>query len=138
MLYSPNIQTSTPTITGHSLAHARRTVAERAFVAADLHSDRIALSAPTIGQSARLAGICRHYAAAAVAIADDPESRAAVLAGRVSLIGAAKSAAGEMPAPVNVSAVIGWLRSASFSERVDVVRGVGVNDVWDALSTAVA
>jgi hypothetical protein len=37
VLYNPSISTSTPIITGHNLAHAKRSAIERAFLAADLH-----------------------------------------------------------------------------------------------------
>ena len=90
MLYRIQSDTTTPTINGRNLAHAHRSIPERAFVAAGLHLNRLALTSPTVKQAARLAGVCARYAAGAIDIIDDPDACDAVLHGGVCILDAAK------------------------------------------------
>jgi hypothetical protein len=45
-------------VTGRNLAHTKRSVPERAFLAADMHRNRVELISPTVKQCARLVGVC--------------------------------------------------------------------------------
>lgn len=93
---NPSPQDDQPlTISGRNIAHGKRTVAERALGAADLHLGRVSLAEPTVGQTAVLWKVCVPYVAAAIAIADDRGARAAVLAGETTLLDAARSASRE-------------------------------------------
>ena len=107
------------------MAHAKFTTPERAFLAADLHRNRVDLVCPTIKQAAYLAGVCVPYAAAAVAIADNPAARAAVLAGDCALMDAAKAVAPE-------SLAVHFAR-ATRTERIEFARTAGVDLIWDEL-----
>lgn len=110
-------------ITGRNLAHAKRSVLERAFVGADLHLHNLGLILPTIKQSATLVGVCVPYVAAAVAIADNQAARAAVLAGDCTLMNAAKAAAPETLAE--------HFARATSEEWLEAARMIGPARVWD-------
>ena len=128
MLYRLNAADATAparTLTGRNLAHAHRSVPERAFVGADLHLEHLGLTSPTINQAAILAGVCVPYVAAAVAIADDAEARAAVLAGELNLLAAAKRSA--------VESLADHIRCSSPSELAAAAKAVGVDLIWDAM-----
>jgi hypothetical protein len=116
---------STSTISGRNLAHGRRSVVERAFLAADLHLDRVALITPTIKQSAILMGICAPYVAAAIAIAGDPAARDAVLAGSRSLLDAAKAG--------NSETLTDHFARSTPEQWVELARTVGVDAIWDGM-----
>ena len=118
-------QADRPVITGRNLANARRNTVERALLAADLHLDRVTLTGPTIKQSAALAGICVPYAAAAVAIADDPAARAAALAGKITILDAAKAAARETLAD--------HFARATQAEWLEAARVIGPAVIWDRM-----
>lgn len=120
---SPQDDDTTYLITGRSLAHAKRSVPERAFLAADLHRNRVDLVCPTIKQAAYLAGVCVPYATAAVAIADNRAARAAVLAGDCTLMDAAKAVAPESLAE--------HFARATPTEWLECARMVGPAIVWD-------
>jgi hypothetical protein len=112
-------------VSGRNLAHANRSVAARAFIGADLHLNRVALTSPTIRQCARLAGVCVPYVHAAVVTIDDPAARAAVLAGELTLLEAAKAQSTEtLAAHFARSTPDEWLEAAR-------VMGPGV--VWDRM-----
>jgi hypothetical protein len=57
-----NLPVPSMTVTGRYLAHNRLDLVRRAFLAADLHSGARRLVAPTVAQSAILAGVNRTYA----------------------------------------------------------------------------
>jgi hypothetical protein len=119
----PFPQDNRPTITGRHLAHGKRTVAERALLAADLHLDRIVLTNPTVKQCAALAGVCVPYVAAAVTIANDQAAREAVLAGEIALLDAANAATRE-------TLTAHFARSTP-EEWLEVARVMGPAAVWD-------
>ena len=110
-------------ITGRNLAHANRSVLERAFIGADLRRNRVELISPTIKQSAYLAGVCVPYVAAAIAIADDETARVAVLTGDISLLDAARVAAPETLAE--------HFSRTSPAEWLEAARVIGPSLVWD-------
>lgn len=112
-------------VNGRHIAHARRTPIERALLGADLHLDRIRLIRPTMKQSAELVGVCSPYLAAAVKIANDPDARAAVLAGRVPLVIAGWSLASDSLAD--------HLLRSSQREKASLSETVGVEYIWDEL-----
>jgi len=103
-----------------------RTPVERAFVGADLHLGRVPLEKPTIKQSAALVRVCVPYVHAALTIADDQDPREAVLAGKVSLLDAARSTA---PAETLAERFI----HATPEERLDCARAFGPARVWDEM-----
>jgi hypothetical protein len=82
MLFNPKIAPPQGRVTGRNIVHGKRSISERALLAADLHLNRIALVSPTVKQCAALTGCCVPYATAAIAIVDNPIAREAVLAGR--------------------------------------------------------
>jgi hypothetical protein len=115
-------------ITGRNLAHSKRSIQERAFVGAGLHLSNLALVLPTVKQSACLAGVCVPYVAAAVAVAtipDDGAARAAVLAGKVTLLDAAKAVAPESLAQ--------HFARATPEEWLECARMVGPSAIWDRM-----
>jgi hypothetical protein len=124
MLYDPKLIPAI-TVTGRNVAHAKRSSAERAFLAADLHLDRAILAKPTIGQAAILLKVGRPYVAAAIAIADNADTRAAVLAGDRPLIvpGAYK----------NLESLAAHFARSTPAERLDAARTIGVDVLWDSL-----
>lgn len=125
MLYRVQPNNSTPSkVTGRNIAHAHRTIAERAFLAADLRLHRIQLIHPKIGQCAALLHVCRPYVQSAIAIADNVDLREAVLAGRVPLFEAAKT----QPETLAVHLI-----RASRDELLEAARVVGPAFVWDAM-----
>jgi hypothetical protein len=105
---------SVATLGGHDLVIRlhKLTPRQRATLAAKMHNGEVTLRHLTRVQAALLCKVSRPLVDQAVN--------------------------NEAPRLIDASMVTEWLRSASFGERVDVVRGVGVSDVWDALSTAVA
>jgi hypothetical protein len=109
------------------LAHADRSIPERAFVGADLHLNHIELISPTVKQCARLVGVCVPYVAAAVAIAttDDQAARAAVLAGDCNIVDAAKAVAPETLAE--------HFARATPEEWLECARMVGPSVIWDRM-----
>jgi hypothetical protein len=129
MLYNPSPAITTPTriVTGRNIAHGKRSVIERAFLGADLHLDRIELAEPTIGQAARLVGVCRPYVAAAVIITTDPKTRQAVLSGRVPLLEAVK------PSFFREETLAERFARATPEEIAAVANKVGVGRIWDSM-----
>ena len=116
-------QESTPTITGRALAHTKRTTAESAFGAAAFHRNRIQLINPTIGQTAMLWGVCRPYVTAATVIANNPAARTAVLAGKITLLEAAKAAKAETLAE--------HFARTTPTEWLEAARVIGPAAIWD-------
>ncbi len=112
-------------VTGRNLAHGKRSVAQRAFIAADLHRGRASLMSPTIRQAAILANICVPYVAAAVVIADDLDTRGAVLTGDVSLLDAAKTK--KHPA----ESLAEHMQRATHAEWLEAARTIGTAPIWD-------
>jgi hypothetical protein len=112
-------------IRGRSLAHGKRSATERAFVAADLHRNRIDLISPTVKQAAALANVCVPYVTAAVFVADDQALREAVLAGEVSLFDAVRSNAAE--------SLVAHFRRSSVEEWRECAREIGPALVWDTM-----
>jgi hypothetical protein len=110
-------------ITGIALARCKRGQVERAFEAADLVLGRLRLDQPTIRQSAMLSRVCVVYAAAAIKIDDDPDARAAALAGERGLL--RKPAAGK-------SLASHILRSSPEDLRV-AAETVGIDRIWDLM-----
>jgi hypothetical protein len=128
MLYSllaPPSTAKIPTITGRNLAHAHRSITERAFIAADLYFDRIKLAEPTVKQSAVIVGVCVPYAAAAIAITGDPAARAAVLAGELTLLEAARAGRRESLAD--------HIKRSTPEELKEAGAKVGINMVFDTM-----
>ena len=123
MLYRVQPTPTTPTtISGRNIAHGRRLTIERALLGADLYMGRVALVYPTLEQCRVLAGVCRQYIRAAVAIVDDAEARAEVLAGSRPLL---DSYAGE--------ALATHLKRVTSSERLEAAREVGPAFLWDEM-----
>jgi hypothetical protein len=112
-------------LTGRNLAHAKRSIVERAFVGADLHLNNLGLILPTVKQSACLVGVCVPYVAAAVAIADNQAAQSAVLAGKLTLLDAAKAATPESLAEHFVR--------ATPAEWLEAARMIGPARVWDQM-----
>jgi hypothetical protein len=132
MLYRPPIPAATSvavppivTVTGRQVAHGHRTTVQSAFLAAHLHLNLAQLVSPTIKQSAVLAGICSPYAAAAIAIADDPDLCRAVTDGKISLLDAARAEQSESLAD--------HLLRSSLEELKEAGAKVGVNMVFDTM-----
>jgi hypothetical protein len=114
-------------VTGRNLAHAKRSIPQRAFVAADLHLNRVELTSPTVKQSACLADVCVPYVAAAVTIATagNGAARAAVLAGDEAILDVAKAVTPETLAE--------HFARATPAEWLECARMVGPAAVWDQM-----
>jgi hypothetical protein len=128
MLYRPSTTGATVpdyTLSGRNLAHARRTVPERAFVAAKLHLNRIAVTDPTVKQCAAWVGVCAAYVASAVEIIDDPDVCDAVLRGDINIIDAAKRA--------TVESLADHMRRSTPAELAAAAKVAGIDLVWDAM-----
>jgi hypothetical protein len=123
MLYRIQSDTTTPTISGRNLAHAHRSIPERARVAAGLHLNRLMLTSPTVKQCAALVGVCVPYVAAAVEIIDDPDACEAVLSGDINIIDAAKAAKAETLAE--------HFARTTPDEWLEAARVIGPARVWD-------
>jgi len=123
MLYVDQNSNVNAIITGRKLAHAKRSAIARALVAADLHVGRLSLVEPTVIQAAALARVSVGYAHAAIAIVNDKDARAAVLAGRVPLVVASWA---------NESLADRYMRSSA-DERVELREMAGVDHLWDEL-----
>jgi hypothetical protein len=121
MLYRNNVPETTIWVTGRNLAHKRRLTVERAFLGADLHLNRTALIFPTMTQAAKLVGTCVPYIAAAVAIAEDPARRDAVLAGERPLLGDHLETLAER-----------FARSTR-TERLKAAQAIGPGVIWDEM-----
>jgi hypothetical protein len=107
------------TVTGSYLAHAKLTKAQRAFIAADLHSGATQLVHPTVVQSAWLAVVNPTYAH--YALRKSERDRALIESGALPL---ALPAVKALPAPVS-----------STAKLAEVVAELGVSGTLDALST---
>jgi hypothetical protein len=87
MLYRPNVTNvnfgTAPSITGRSLAHARRTASQRAAVAAALHLGELSLMHPTEVQCAALCKVSAPWLRHAARL--DPDLRQRVIAGEIPL-----------------------------------------------------
>ena len=115
----------TPPTHWPQLGPRQRSVPERAFLAADLHRNRVELISPTVKQCAHLVGVCVPYVAAAVAIADNQAARTAVLAGDCTLLDAAKAVAPE-------SLAEHFARSTPDEQR-ECARAIGPAIIWDRM-----
>jgi hypothetical protein len=98
-------------ITGRFLSHTRMPNVGRAFLAADLHAERVMLVDPTLTQAARLARV--NYTLAWWATRRQ-EQRSDIMGGLLPLV----------PPPSRIHTV-------SDPEVVDFVRSVGVAGVFD-------
>ena len=112
-------------VTGRNVAHSPRSVVERAFLAADLHLGRVELISPTIKQCSVLLRVCRPYVAAAAAISDDQAARDAALAGRCSLLDAAK--------PAHFETLASHFARSSRAEWLEAARVIGPAVLWDEM-----
>ena len=101
------------TVTGRGLAHAERTKTAKAFLVVDAPSGNVTLK-PTIEQLCNQVGVSRTYANAAKRVATNPQLRARVEAGQISLMDAAKSMRPARPA-------VSELTEADFIEMFGVV-----------------
>jgi hypothetical protein len=113
-------------ITGQWCAHAKLSLAARAYLAADLHTGKAQLISPTVVQSARLARVNPTYVHWAV---KRPNDRLLVTSGAVPIMPPAMPKA--LPAPVG-----------PLDRLADIVAELGVNGTLNALTviegTAVA
>jgi hypothetical protein len=105
-------------VTGQWIAHAKLSLHERAYLAADLHTGVSLLVEPTIGQSADLARVNHTYASWAV---KRPKDRQLIVSGVAPLV--PPSAVKALPAPVD-----------PVTQLTEVVSVLGVGGVMDALS----
>jgi hypothetical protein len=111
-------------VTGRNIAHGHRTVNERAFLAGDMKRGRVSPIELTIKQCAMLCRVCVPYVAAAVAIADDSDARAAVLAGRLPLLAVAKAGTETLAEH--------FVRSTP-NELLEAARVIGPAVLWDRM-----
>jgi hypothetical protein len=127
MTYRFDDDNSTLLITGHKLARLIKhaTILDKAFIAVELsHS---VIERPTLMQTAALVGVCRQYAYAVSAIANDEEKCAALLTGTLSLQDLIrKSANGN-------GSLASHLAQASDAELEEAARTVGVKAVWERM-----
>jgi hypothetical protein len=114
-------------VSGRSLAHGKRSVAERAFLGADLHSGRVDLVCPTIKQSACLVHVCVPYVAAAIVVGDDQAARDAVIAGELTLPEAAKAS------NVGSISLAEHFARATPDEWLEAARVIGPGVIWDTM-----
>jgi hypothetical protein len=117
-------QTQPKVVSGRNLAHAKRSVAAKMLLAADLHTDRVRLVSPTLGQCAGLIGLCIPYVRAGVSIVDDLAARNAVLAG-VSIR--------DIVVGTKSESLADHMRRSSRGELLNAARAVGVTAVWDCM-----
>jgi uncharacterized damage-inducible protein DinB len=117
--------TTTSAIAGQNLSRVHRSKDERAFIAADLHLNRVALVSPTVRQCAGLADVSRAYVNAALPLADNPAAREAVISGQVPLLGAAKA--------LNSESLAEHFARASADEWLEVARVIGPAVIWDQM-----
>jgi hypothetical protein len=112
------------TITGRGIARSDHSKPARAFLAADLHLGHVVLTAPTIVQSALLAGVSRNCVHQALNVSD-PKTRKRVITGELSLWAAAK--------PANDETLAAHLARSSPEEWVEAARAIGVARIWDEM-----
>src|SRR5262245_32227416 len=105
-------------LSGRYFAHNRLARMQRAYLAADLHSGKVRLTAPTLVQAASIARVDR---TAAWWASNRQEERAAIVSGLLPLVPPRPSNKPSLPVPVVDDAKI-----------VDFVRTVGVSRVLDA------
>ena len=105
-------------VTGQWCAHAKLSLAERAYLAADLHVGKAQLISPTVVQSARLARVNPTYAHWAV---KRPNDRLLVTSGAVPIV--PPSMAKALPAPVS-----------PLDRLADIVTELGVPGTLDMLA----
>ena len=124
MLYRTPAVSTTNVVTGRNVAHAHRSKVELGLLGADLHLGNLALVRPTIKQSALLVGVCKPQVAAAIAIADDPCLRAAVLCGDVALFEAVSR---------KRETLAQHLARSSPHEMREAAAELGVEVIWDRM-----
>ena len=113
------------TVSGRNLAHVKRTAAERALLAAELHLNRTKLVSPTIRQCAALGRVSVPYVAAAISIADDNAARTAVLRGDCTVLDATKADTPESLAE--------HFARTTPAEWLEAARTVGPAIVWERM-----
>jgi hypothetical protein len=102
-------------VTGRALAHAERTAVAKAFLVIDAANGSVTLK-PTIEQLCNQVGVSRTYANAAKRVATNPQLRARVEAGQISLMDAAKAMG-----PVRNKPTVSELTQADFVEMFGAV-----------------
>jgi hypothetical protein len=110
-MYAPETNTSSLTLTGNQLRIVH----------------------PTFIQLAPIVGVCRLYLAAAAAIADDREARAALLAGELTLGELARNGNGNGNGHRNGESLASHLAQASDEELEEAARAVGVKSIWERM-----
>jgi hypothetical protein len=109
----------------------RRAAAVRATTGARLYLDG---KAPSLAAAAEACGSNIHYVRAAVDLlqADDPTLLNMVMAGRVSLIGAADQRRQRRKVEgITVSTAVACWRTWTREQRAEFGRGCGISDLWD-------
>ena len=122
MLYRIPSTSAIPEI-GRNVAHGKRNAIERAFPAADLVCGRVTFVRWTVRQAAAIAGVCRPYATAAIAVGDDRNSRIDILTGQRPL---------RIPSKDSESLADHFCRSTA-AERIAAARKIGPAVIWDAM-----
>lgn len=114
-------------VSGRAVAHGKRTVAQKALLGADLHTNAARLVAPTLRQCAGIVGVCVPYIKIGVAIADDMTARAAIAAGDISI----RDITNAFAQPHELLA--DHILRCSQDELLDAARAVGVTTVWGCM-----
>ena len=114
------------TLTGRNIAHAHRSISERALVGAGLHLNRLAITSPTVKQSAALVDVCVPYVAAAVDIIDDPVARNTVLYDGICILDAAKHSTAR-------ESLSDHIRRSTPAELAAAARATGIDLIWDSM-----
>jgi hypothetical protein len=118
MLYDPKHKLAIPQIqiSGRNLAHAQRSIRERALLAADLVAGRAIILPLTIVQAGAICGVSYPTITIAQAAGDDEDARAAFLAGHR-----------------HCETLAEHFHRASQSERIDAARQIGPGVIWDSM-----
>ena len=107
---------ATPLISGRNVAHARRSIRQRALLASDLVAGRTIITPLTIVQATAILDVSYPTVAAAQAVGDDEDARADFLAGRRYSESLAEHFA-----------------RTSEAERLEAAREIGVGVLWDSM-----
>jgi hypothetical protein len=144
-------------IAGSSLAHVRFVdKAHAALVAAKVVTNRLTVVSPLVGMVAPWFGVCPSYVRQGAEILPFPDLVDFVVAGYMHLTEAARLARLNTTAPVSAAdpaptvvtdtealaartatiMITTWWRTAAPTQRAALIRAIGAEHVWDALTEA--
>jgi hypothetical protein len=130
-------ETTAPTVPGSVISYGIRGAPafERAIIAAKMRRDGVGIVGLTVSQLAALFDVSATYVRAALHILDNAGALDAVLKGRANLLAAAGGSwdGSSGNGHCNGEALVDRFIRSSKEERAEMVRTVGVDQVWDQL-----